>query len=144
VLLLAALANEIHGDAKAARGLEARAHELWMEGYGATLDTPRLRLALVRGDLERAEQILAYEDTAHGWHRGWFVFANIAARLDALAALDRAEEVEAEAPGHARRMNYLRPFALRALGRVRRDDALLAEARRDFEALGLDWHAAST
>jgi hypothetical protein len=115
-----------------------------MEGYGATLDTPRLRLALVRGDLDRAEEILAYEDTAHGWHRGWFVFANIAARLDALAALGRAEEVEAEAPGHARRMNYLRPFALRALGRVRRDDALLAEARRDFEALGLDWHAAST
>jgi len=142
VLLVEALAHELSGDKAASRRLEDRALELWMDGYGFTLDTPRLRLALARADLVAAEELLGHPETVHGWHRGWFVFANVAARLDALAALDRVEDVEAEAPGHARRRNYLRPFALRALGRVRRDDALVAEARAEFESLGLDWHAA--
>ena len=66
------------------------------------------------------------------------------ARLDALADLDRRDEVEEEAPAHARRPNYLRPFALRALGRVRGDSDLVSDALTDFEALGLDWHAAET
>jgi class 3 adenylate cyclase len=144
VLLVEALAHELSGDRAASRRLEDRALELWMDGYGFTLDTPRLRLALARGDLVAAEELLGHPETTHGWHRGWFVFANVAARLDALAALHRVEEVEAEAPGHARRRNYLRPFALRALGRVRRDDALVEEARAEFESLGLGWHAAST
>jgi len=68
----------------------------------------------------------------------------MSARLDALADLDRHDEVEREAPGHARRPNYLRPFALRALGRVRNDSDLLREALADFESYGLDWHAAET
>jgi len=76
-----------------------------MEGYGATLDTPRVRLALARGDLD---------------------------------------EVEDEAPRHARRQNYLRSFALRALGRVRGDEALVREALAEFEAYGLGWFAAET
>jgi hypothetical protein len=36
------------------------------------------------------------------------------------------------------------PFALRALGSVREDEALLKEAADRFEAIGLDWHAAET
>ena len=68
----------------------------------------------------------------------------MSARLDALADLERRDEVEQEAPGHARRPNYLRPFALRALGRVRGDSDLLREALADFVSLGLDWHAAET
>ena len=115
-----------------------------MEGYGLTLDTPRLRLALARNDLDEAERLLALFDTSHGWHRGWFVFGNVSARLDALADLDRRDDVEEEAPTHARRPNYLRPFALRALGRVRGDSDLLRDALADFESLGLDWHAAET
>ncbi len=68
----------------------------------------------------------------------------LAARLDALAALGRRDDVEEEAPGHARRPSYLRPFALRALGRVRGDSNLVRDALADFESLGLDWHAAET
>jgi hypothetical protein len=143
-LLVSAIANEVNGDAEAARKLEERALELWMEGYGFTLDTPRLRLALARNDLEEAERLLVLPDTAHGWHRGWFVFANVAARFDALAALGRSDELEHEAPRHAERRNYLRPFALRALGRVRNDRELIAEALRDFEAYGLEWEAEQT
>jgi hypothetical protein len=144
VLLVEALASELDGDRTSSQRLEERALELWMDGYGFTLDTPRLRLALARGDLDAVDELLARPETEHGWHRGWFVFANVAARLDALAALGRVDEVEEEAPPHARRQNYLRPFALRALGRVRQDDALVAQARAEFAALGLDWFAAST
>jgi len=115
-----------------------------MEGYGATLDTPRVRLALARGDLDEVARLLELPDTPHGWHRGWFVFANVAAKLDALAALGRRDELEDEAPRHARRRNYLRPFALRALGRVRGDEALVREALAEFEAYGLGWFAAET
>jgi hypothetical protein len=90
------------------------------------------------------ERLMSLKDTTHGWHRGWFVFMNVGARLDALAVLGRRDEVEEEAPAHTRRPNYLRPFALRALGRVRGDSDLLREALADFESLGLDWHAAET
>jgi hypothetical protein len=143
-LLVSAIASELDGDATAARALEERALELWMEGYGLTLDTPRLRLALARRDLDESERILELIDVSHGWHRGWFVFGNVSARLDALAALGRRDQVEEEAPGHARRPNYLRPFALRALGRVRGDPGLIRDALVDFESFGLDWHAAET
>jgi class 3 adenylate cyclase len=144
VLLVSAVASELDGDAAAARALEEHARETWMDGYGLTLDTPRLRLALARNDLDEAERLLVLPDTGHGWHRGWFFLGNVAARLDALAALGRRDEVEEEAPTHARRPNYLRPFALRALGRVRRDPDLLRDALADFESLGLEWHAAET
>ncbi len=143
-LLLCAVARELDGAAAAARALEERAQELWMEGYGTTLDTPRVRLALARGDLDEVERLLSLPDTRHGWHRGWFVFANVSARLDAFAALDSAEDVEREAVPHLRRRNYLRPFALRALGRVRRDDAFVARAREEFRSFGLEREAAST
>lgn len=143
-LLVAAVASELDGDAATSRALEERALELWMDGYGLTLDTPRLRLALARKDRDQVEQLLELIDTSHGWHRGWFVFGNVSARLDALADLGRRDQIEEEAPGHARRPNYLRPFALRALGRVRGDPALLRDALADFESLGLDWHAAET
>jgi class 3 adenylate cyclase len=144
VLLVSAVASELNGDPALARGLEDRALEIWMEGYGMTLDTPRVRLALARNDLDEVERLISLKDTTHGWHRGWFIFMNVAARLDALAALGRRDEVEDEAPGHTRRPNYLRPFALRALGRVRGDSDLLRDALADFESLGLDWHAAET
>ena len=39
---------------------------------------------------------------------------------------------------------YLEPFALRALGLVRGDEALIAQAIARFEAIGLDWHAEQT
>jgi class 3 adenylate cyclase len=143
-LLVCALASECLGDATGARALEERALELWMEGYGFTLDTPRLRLALARGDLAAAERLLASPDQAPGWHRGWFVFANTAARLDALAALGHGRQLELEAPAHLSEHTYLEPFALRALGQARRDEHLIEQALERFRALGLDWYADQT
>jgi hypothetical protein len=144
VLLVTALAYELEGQSDEAGRLEQTALSMWMEGYGATLDTPRIRLALARGELGEMERLLELPDTAHGWHRGWFIFANLAARLDALAALDRRNELEKEAPRYLRRANYLRPFALRALGRVRSDEALLREALAEFERHRLERFAAET
>ena len=43
-----------------------------------------------------------------------------------------------------RRANYLRPFALRALGRVRADDDLIREAFDEFEQFRLASFAAET
>jgi hypothetical protein len=143
-LLVCALANEYLGDGETARSLEARANELWMEGYGFTLDTPRLRLALARGDLALCEQLLARPGDTPGWYRGWFVLGNASARLDALAALGRRDEIELEAPLHLREGTYLEPFALRALGLVREDDELIERALGRFLALGLDWDADKT
>ena len=36
---------------------------------------------------------------------------------------------------------YLEPFALRALGIVRQDEALIQQASDRFRAMGLTWHA---
>jgi hypothetical protein len=143
-LLVCALGRECLGEAEASRALEERAYELWMEGYGFTLDTPRLRLALRRGDLEQVERLLGNPNTGHGWHRGWFVFANTAARLDALAALHDRKRLEGEAPAHLQPRTYLEPFALRALGQVREDEKLIEQALASFRALGLDWYASET
>ena len=45
----------------------------------------------------------------------------------------------------SRRMSaYLEPFGMRALGIVREDEKLLAEAAARFEGIELDWHAAET
>jgi hypothetical protein len=115
-----------------------------MEGYGFTLDTPRLMLALARRDLALCERLVARPEEAPGWHRAWFRLGNVTARLDALAALGRRAEVEAEAPGYLREGAYLEPFALRALAQVREDDAILEQAIARFRAIGLDWHADET
>jgi hypothetical protein len=39
---------------------------------------------------------------------------------------------------------YFEPFALRALGRVRADHALLDRAASLFDEMGLEWYAAET
>ena len=143
-LLVCALAAELTEDYATARRLEAEALEQWMDGYGFTLETPRLRLALARRDLAEAESILGMSQSSHGWHRGWFVFANLAAWLDAFSELGRRERVEELAGPYLHRASYVRPFALRALGRVRDDDRLVRDALKEFEALGLAWHAAET
>jgi hypothetical protein len=72
------------------------------------------------------------------------VLSAVSARLDALAALGDRAAVEAEAHLQSRPGTYFEPFALRALGIVREDDALLREALERFEQLGLGWHAEQT
>jgi hypothetical protein len=99
-------------------------------------------LALIRGDLDRVEALVVGSET---WHWQVYNFVNgVAARLDALVALGRAEEAVEAAQPHALPGTYLEPFALRALGIARGDPALVARAKERFEAMGLDWHAAQT
>jgi hypothetical protein len=64
--------------------------------------------------------------------------ADAVARLDALAALHRRDELEEEAAP------FLQPVEPFALGIVRVDGALIEQATARFEAMGLDWHAAET
>ena len=141
-LLVCALAAAKLGDHARAAQLEAAADEFRMEGYGHVIDTPRLRLALVRDDLELAEQIVADPLPDRGWHRAWLLLSTLSARLDALARLGHRDELETwEAP---RAGTYLEPFYLRALGLVREDEQLLGRSLASFEALRLSSHADET
>ena len=138
-LLVCALAAAQCGDDAGSRRLELAADGLEMKGYGLTIDAPRLRLALVRNDLETVERLLESDAAMY-----FGTAAAEAARLDALLALGRRERVEEEAEPLLKPDTYLEPFALRALGLVRRNDDLVARALDRFDAMGLDWHAAET
>jgi class 3 adenylate cyclase/tetratricopeptide (TPR) repeat protein len=138
-LLVCALAAAHAGDHEEARRLETAADALEMEGYGLTIDAPRLRLALVRGDLETAERLL---ESGEAMYFG--EIASRATRLDALAALGERERVGEEAIPLLRPSTYLEPFALRALGLVREEKDLIEEAVGRFEEMGLRWLAEQT
>ncbi|HEX5469303.1 MAG TPA: adenylate/guanylate cyclase domain-containing protein [Gaiellaceae bacterium] len=138
-LLVCALANAHAGDDEEARRLETSADDLQMEGYGLTIEAPRLRLSLLRNDLEEAERLLR---SGEAMYFAWT--AATAARLDALIALGWREPVEEEAEPLLRPNTYLEPFALRALGCLREDAVLIVQALERFESMGLDWHAAET
>jgi hypothetical protein len=138
-LLVCALAAALGGDELESRRLEEGADALEMGGYGLTIDAPRLRLALVRNDLEAAERLL---DSGEAMYFG--ELAARAARLDALVALGERDRVEEEAIPLLRPNTYLEPFALRALGLVREDENLIVQALDRFERMGLDWHAGET
>jgi hypothetical protein len=72
----------------------------------------------------------------------WWSIAASAARLDALVRLGADERVEEEAePLVVHTGTYIEPFALRALGYVRNDRALISRALEAFAALGVRWHA---
>ena len=68
----------------------------------------------------------------------------VAIRLDALVAVGRADEAAEDAERYALPGTYLEPFALRTLGIARGDSALVAQAQKRFEAMGLEWYAAQT
>ena len=141
-LLVCALAQAYDGDDAEARRLERAAEAMEMEGFGHILDTPGIRLALLRGDLDRTERLLAAPLPDRGWHRGWLLLTTHAVRFDGLAALGRRRELESWpgiVPG-----TYLEPFHLRALGVVREDERLIERAADGFERLGLAWHAEQT
>jgi hypothetical protein len=72
------------------------------------------------------------------------LFDCVAAVLDALVALGDRVGIESEAPRWTKSGTYLEPFALRALGFARDDEALLEQATARFEAMELDWHAEET
>jgi hypothetical protein len=136
-----ALAHAHLGNEAESRRLEERGEENAMTGYGTVLDTPRLQLALRRGDLAKVESLLGEPAVRSS---NWFYLSSMAAHLDGLAALGKRERVEKEADSSCQPGTYLEPFALRALGLVREDETLLERAVERFEAFGLAWHAAGT
>jgi hypothetical protein len=138
-LLVTALAAGYQGDWELSERLESRADEVAMATHGFVLAAPRARLAMLRGRLEDVEDLLPeLEQTLM-----WCALQNTAARLDALAALGNRKQLEAEAKD-GRLSTYVEPFALRALGIVRADEKLLAEAAAGFDAIELEWHSAET
>lgn len=139
-LLVCAVASAVCGDEQRAAELERAAEELGMEGYDFALESPRLRLALLRGKLQRVGEAL----DAAASHNLSFGLARLAARMDALAALRDRRRVEEDAPPLLQAGTYIEPFALRALGIVREDETLVARASDRLRELGLDWHADQT
>lgn len=142
-LVVCALGAACLGEEEEARRLESLADALGAEEYGRVVDA-RLRLALVRGELERAERLLAESERPAKTLIRSTKLAPAAARLDALAALQRSKALEQEAPPLVRAETYLEPFALRALGLVREDPILLEQAADRFDAMALAWYAAQT
>jgi class 3 adenylate cyclase/tetratricopeptide (TPR) repeat protein len=142
-LLVEAVAHAYGGEEAEVRRLEERALELAPEGFGTRLFGPRVRLALLRGQLGQVEELLHVEVANRG--HDWMVTSSlVTSRLDALLALGRHDEVEEEAGPLVDSGSVLRPFGLRALGLAREDEALLEQALAGFESFGLDWHAAET
>ncbi len=141
-LLLIASAAATLGDEATADRFERRAQDVVAEGYDAVLAGPRARLLLARGAVDELEALVPHLDSYGG--ESWFALANHSVRLDVLAELGAAEALERDAAPFVDSGTYLEPFALRALGRVRGDEAMLQRSLAGFEALGLGWHAEET
>jgi hypothetical protein len=142
-LLVEAVAHAYAGADDSARRLEERALEIAFEGFGFRLFGPRVRLALLRNELDAVEEMID-ETVARRGHDWMVTSAMVTTRLDGLLALGRLEDVEREAAPLAEVSSVLRPFALRALGLARQDEALLHDAIEGFEGYGLGFYAAET
>ena len=142
-LAVCALAAACLGQEVEAGRLERAAAEHGAEEYGRVVDT-RIRLALVRGDLEAVRRLVVQTGAPQRTLIRTTKLAPVAARLDALAALGDHERVETEASRWLQPDTYLEPFALRALGVVREDRALVERAATCFDAMSLGWHSAQT
>jgi hypothetical protein len=141
-LLVCALGNAYLGDDEEARRLELRSDASGVDRYGRV--EASLWLALHRRDLDAVERLLAEQEQPRQTFLRSRKLAPVAARLDALAALGRADDVEREALQLLRPGTYLEPFALRALGTVRGDAKQIDAAAQRFTDMSLTWHAAQT
>ena len=123
-LYLRALANAYLGNKDDAERLEAKAEPLAMSGYGTVLDTPRLLLALHRGDLAAVESLL------RGRRPGFeLVLPQFDGRTPRQVGCARRPQAESRGgKPSASAGHVLEPFALRALGVVRGDRPLLERA----------------
>jgi class 3 adenylate cyclase len=139
-LLVCALGLAHLGQERDAARLEERARGGAVVAGPVEREPALLRLALVRDDLAEVERILERVPPSVD---PWGLDA-AAARLDALVALGDRARVESEAARYVEAESYTHPFALRALGIVRDDAALVRRALAQFEAMGLDWHADET
>jgi class 3 adenylate cyclase/tetratricopeptide (TPR) repeat protein len=135
---------EIGLEADAER-LEAAGVEQGFEGgvAGIWLDPPLAHLALLRGDLQRVDALLASSGALWQWTTDCSLYG-IATKLDALIAVGRPSEAEALATTLLEPGTYLEPFALRTLGLVRNDPGLTERAAERLDGMGLGWHAART
>ncbi|MEX0631223.1 MAG: adenylate/guanylate cyclase domain-containing protein [Chloroflexota bacterium] len=138
-LLVCALAETALGDDEAARRFAHRASMLGIEGYGRELTAPRLRMALLRGDVSEATRLL--DGYGRPTLRFMFDMAGATAWLDASAALGRSNDIEREAPALAVPGTCIEPFALRALGIAHGDTTLQERANSLFAELGQEWFA---
>jgi class 3 adenylate cyclase/tetratricopeptide (TPR) repeat protein len=139
ILLNCAVGRAQAGDEDAARRLEAKADGLGMAGgrfYQGWFEPPRIRLALARHETGQLAD-LAPADFDWEWEP-------VSTFLDALIALGDGERIEAEAQKWLQPGTFAEPFALRALGIARSDQALLEQALKRFEAMKLSWHAEQT
>jgi hypothetical protein len=141
LLLMAALAMVYTGDDAAAARLVAHAESIGMVGYTRFHSARWLGLAIARHDRDETRRLL--NSVERGWLTpgAWELWATL---LDGLAFLDDRVRIEADAPQWVRPDAYVASFAVRALGVVRKDRALLTDAIARFEALGLGWHAQET
>jgi DNA-binding SARP family transcriptional activator len=144
-LLVCAMASAHLGDEPGARELEETALRLGLGGRH-TLDAPRLRLALLHGEHDRAQELLTVLVEETGWYaRGVdSSFATLITKLDGLVALGDHARAEKLALRVLRPGTFVEPFAERALGVARGDGGLISRAASRFDDLGLDWHAADT
>jgi hypothetical protein len=141
VLLMAALALAYGGDKDGEARLVAKAESIGMVGYGMVHSSRWLRLAIARHDHDEVRRVVDSLQPRWLHPAAWELWA---ALFDGLALLDDRDRIEAEAPQWVRPDAYVAPFAVRALGVVRNDTALLADAIARFETLGLEWHAQET
>jgi class 3 adenylate cyclase len=142
-LLVCAVARERLGEREASLHLEAEATELEPAARNARLALSKIQIALLRGEPDRVEALLT-EPIGAGASNTWFLAPWLATRLLAMAALDDLRGVEEEAPPLLQPTTYLEPFALRALGMVRRDPELLGQAESSFQRMGLSSFAEET
>lgn len=64
--------------------------------------------------------------------------------MDGLVRLGDHARIQKLAPEWLIPDTYIEPFALRALGSARGDDAMIEQAVARFEGMGLEWHAEQT
>jgi class 3 adenylate cyclase len=144
LLSCAVACGELGLDAEARRLEETAAEQGYGGGdMGVWLDPPPAHLALLRGDMNRLDALLAASGATWQLTPDSGLYA-LATKLDALIALGRMDEAEETAAGLLDPGTYLEPFALRTLGVVRGDRTLTERAVERFEAMGLGWHAAKT
>jgi len=139
ILLNCAVGRAHAGDDEEARRLEAKADGFGMAGgrfYQGWFEPPRIRLAMTRRETGQLAE-LAPADFDWEWEP-------VSTFLDALAALGDFERIEAEAPKWLHQGTFAEPFALRALGIARSDQALIQQALKRFEEMELSWHAEET
>jgi hypothetical protein len=144
-LLICSIAAEVLGDRAGSARLEREADALGLPGRHV-LDTPRIRLALLRGDRDRAAELLDGLRSGTGWYgRGhWTTFSTLVTEVDAAGLLGRADVLERLRASLVRPGRYVELLMLRAEARVHGDTELLDEAAAAFAALGLAWQAAQT